>query len=128
MAELNHTIVPCSDKMRSSAFLADILGLPPAERHPVFMIVRLANGVSLDFDQVEGGIVSQHYAFLVSDEEFDASLARVRARDLAYWADPGRTKPNEIARLRGARGFYFDDPDGHFLELMTRMHEGEEDI
>lgn len=128
MAELNHLIIHCSDKMRSSAFLTGILGLPPAERHPVFMIVRLANGVSLDFDQVEGDIVPQHYAFLVGDEEFDAGLARVRALGLAYWADPGRTRQGEIAHRGGARGFYFEDPDGHFLELMTRMHEGKEDI
>lgn len=123
MAELNHTIVRCRDKAKSAAFLTDILALPPADHHPVFRIVRLANGVSLDFEDVGGEIVPQHYAFLLSDAEFDAAFAKIGAQGLAYWADPLREKPGEVAHLRGARAVYFQDPDGHYLELMTRMTE-----
>ena len=65
MAELNHTIVWCSDKQRSAALLTDILGLPPARPFFHFLVVDLKNGVSLDFYQKEGAVSTQHYAFLV---------------------------------------------------------------
>ncbi len=118
---LNHTIVWCRDKQRSSAFLTDILGLPPASPMFRFMVVPLANGVSLDFCEQEGPIASQHYAFHVSEAEFDHGFARIKALGLPYWVDPGQTQPGQINRRFGGRGLYFDDPDGHSLELMTRI-------
>lgn len=129
MAELNHTIVLCRDKMRSSAFLTGILGLPPAKPFFHFMVVELANGVSLDFtEKAEGPIASQHYAFLVSDAEFDAGLARVREQGLTIWPGPTRERPGEINHHWGGRGFYFESPDGHFLELITRPYGSEEEL
>jgi len=118
-AQLNHTIVWCSDNRRSSAFLADMLGLPPPEPLFNFMVVALGNGVSLDFMQKDGPIAMQHYAFLVDDATFDRGFARIQELDLPFWADPARQRPGEINRNDGGRGVYFPDPDGHFLEMLT---------
>jgi catechol 2,3-dioxygenase-like lactoylglutathione lyase family enzyme len=125
LAELNHTIVWCSDKKRSSEFLTDILGLPPARTFFHFLVVDLANGVSLDFYQKEGSVAQQHYAFLVGEGEFDASFERIKERGLDYWADPARTQPGQINSHFGGRGVYFADPDNHLLELITRPYGSE---
>ena len=122
--ELNHIIVWCRDKMRSSAFLADILGRPEPRPFMHFMVVDLDNGVSLDFMQKDGAVSPQHYAFLVGEEEFDAVLARIRNQGLKHWADPARSQPDEINHHFGGRGVYFADPDGHLLEAITRPYEG----
>lgn len=122
MAELNHTIVWCSDKERSSTFLTQVLGLPPARRLLHFLVVELSNGVSLDYFQKEGAIAPQHYAFLVSDEEFDSAFERIAAGAIDYWADPGRTQPGQINRHWGGRGVYFADPDNHLMELITKPY------
>jgi catechol 2,3-dioxygenase-like lactoylglutathione lyase family enzyme len=122
--ELNHSIIWCSDKARSSAFMTDILGLPPARTFHHFLVVDLDNRVSLDFYQKEGPVAAQHYAFLVGEAEFDAAFLRIEARSLTYWADPARTKPGEINDHDGGRGVYFEDPDGHLLELITRPYGG----
>lgn len=128
MPHLDHTIVWCSDKVRSSTFLADVLGLAPPERFLHFMVVRLANGVSLDFMAKEGKVAPQHYAFRVDDAEFDAGFARIKAAGLEHWADPARTKPGEINTHFGGRGVYFADPDNHLLELITRPYGSEDDL
>lgn len=120
--ELNHTIVWCSDKARSSAFLTDMLGLPPAKPFYHFLVVELDNQVSLDFFQKEGAVSRQHYAFLVGEAEFDAAFARIQGRGLTYWADPARTRPGEVNDHDGGRGVYFEDPDGHLLEIITRPY------
>jgi catechol 2,3-dioxygenase-like lactoylglutathione lyase family enzyme len=120
--QLNHTIVWCRDKVRSAAFLAEILGRPSPVQFGPFRVVELDNGVSLDFHEASGTIAPQHYAFLVSEEGFDAMFARIRARALSYWADPGKSQRNQINRNDGGRGVYFDDPDGHLLELITRPY------
>lgn len=122
--ELNHTIIWSSDPKASAAFLADVLGRPAPQRFMHFEVVPLDNGVSLDFAQGEAPISGQHYAFLVSDAEFDATFARIRGRGLAFWADPARTKPGEINTLFGGRGVYFPDPSGHLLEIITRPYGG----
>lgn len=122
--QLNHTIVWCRDREKSAGFLTSILGLPAAAEFGPFLVVQTANDVSLDFRQRDGEIARQHYAFLVSEDEFDAIFARIEARRLAYWADPGRQQPGEINRNDGGRGLYFDDPDGHILEIITRPYGG----
>lgn len=127
-AQLNHTIVWCTDKHRSSAFMAEMLGLPDPVPFLHFMVIPLENGVSMDFMEKPAPIAPQHYAFLVSDEEFDAGFARIREKGLSYWADPARSKPGEINRHWGGRGVYFEDPDGHFLELITKPYGSEEDL
>ncbi|HEX4182551.1 MAG TPA: hypothetical protein VHY34_04770, partial [Caulobacteraceae bacterium] len=87
-----------------------------------FDVVDLDNGVSLDFGQREGEVAPQHYAFLISEQDFDAVLARIHERKLDHWADPARRRPREINRNDGGRGVYFPDPDGHFLEVLTRPY------
>ncbi len=119
---LNHTIVHARDSHLSAAFLADILGLPPPTRFGPFVVVEVDNGVSLDFLDTDAPIASQHYAFLISEVEFDQVFDRIRGRGLPYWADPGRSRPGEINHGDGGRGMYFDDPDGHFLEVLTRPY------
>ena len=120
--QLNHTIVACRDQQRSAAFLTEILGLPSATRFAHFLVVDADNGVSLDFSETSREITAQHYAFLVGEEEFDASFGRIREQGLTYWADPGRTRPGEVNHNDGGRGLYFEDPDGHLLEIITRPY------
>ena len=124
--ELNHTIVWCHDKIASSTFLTQILGCAPAKPFMHFSVVALDNGVSLDFMETEGDIATQHYAFLVSESEFDAVLGRLRAQGLDHWADPSRTLPGAINHHFGGRGVYFTDPNGHLLEAITRPYGSED--
>jgi catechol 2,3-dioxygenase-like lactoylglutathione lyase family enzyme len=123
-AQLNHTIVWCRDKKRSSAFLVRILGCAPAVPFYHFMVVQLANNVSLDFMETGGSIAVQHYAFLIDESEFDATFSRIRAEGLSYWADPAKSRPNEINHNDGGRGVYFEDRDGHMLEVITHPYGG----
>lgn len=122
MTELNHTIVWCRDRHRSATFLAEILDRPAPKEFGPFLVVEMDNGVSLDFMEKEGDIASQHYAFLINEQEFDGVLQRVRARGISHWADPGRSRANRINRNDGGRGFYFEDPNGHFLEVLTQPY------
>lgn len=120
-ARLNHTIVWCRDQQKSAAFLTEILALPPPRRFFGFLVVELANDVSVDYmaaDESET-IALQHLAFLVDEDEFDGALARVRERTKEIWADPAKTQPGRINHHFGGRGVYFDDPDGHLLEIIT---------
>lgn len=122
MAELNHTIVQCRKPLRSAAFLAEMLGRPEPKRLGPFLVIEMDNLVSLDFLATDEPIASRHYAFLISEPMLDVVLARVRARGLSYWPDPGKSRLNEINYNDGGRGFYFDDPDGHLLEVLTRPY------
>lgn len=118
--ELNHTIVPATDKRRSADFLAAILGLPAGIEAGPFVQLQLANGVTLDYMNRPGPIPSGHYAFLVGDDEFDAAFDRIRRDGLDHWADPEHHRPGEINTRWGGRGVYFADPDGHNMEILTR--------
>jgi catechol 2,3-dioxygenase-like lactoylglutathione lyase family enzyme len=118
----NHTIVSARDSKRSAIFLAEILDLPGPTRWGPFEVVRTDNEANIDFMNVDGEITTQHYAFLVSESEFDAIFGRVRARGLDYWADPAQSRQGEINHHDDGRGFYFEDPDGHLLEIITRPY------
>ena len=120
--QLNHTIVWCRDKQKSATFLTQILGRPTPTRFGPFLVVEVDNGASLDFHETDGKIAPQHYAFLVGEDDFDDIFGRMRDRGLEHWADPGRTQPGEINRNDGGRGVYFEDPDGHLLEILTRPY------
>ena len=120
--ELNHTIVHATDREASARFMAEVFGLGEPQAFGPFLVVGTANGVSLDYVQTAGPVSPQHYAFLVSEPEFDAIFGRVKARGLAYWADPMRTRPGEINHRDGGRGVYFPDPSAHFLEIITRPY------
>ncbi|AKJ31907.1 VOC family protein [Caldimonas brevitalea] len=120
--QLNHTIVPARDPRSSAAFLAEMLGLPAPVPYGPFYGVQLDNGVTLDYRQVNGEVHWQHLAFLVSEAEFDQIFSRIRARGLSYWADPGHRHAGSINHHDGGRGLYWDDPDGHTLEIITRPY------
>ena len=122
--QLDHTIVHARDKQRSARLLAELLGLPNPAPYGPFVVVETANGVSLDFADDDGTILPQHYAFLVTEEEFDQIFARIRAAGLEYWADPFHQRPGRINTNDGGRGLYWSDPDGHSLEIITRPYGG----
>ncbi len=120
--QLNHTIVACRDQRRSAEFLAGILGLPVPARFGRFLVVSTDNGVSLDYAEAQGTVTTQHYAFLIGEDDFDVIFGRIRERGVSYWADPARSRPGEINRNDGGRGVYFADPDGHLMEILTRPY------
>lgn len=120
--ELNHTIVHARDAAASAQFMADILGLAPPRRFGPFIVVDAANGVSLDFLSTDEPFIVEHYAFLVSEAEFDEIFARMQAHALDYWADPRLARKGEINSNDGGRGLYFKDPAGHYLEIITRPY------
>ena len=118
--QLNHTIVAARDKAASARFLSEVLGLPEPVPFGPFLTVATSNDVTLDFLEVpDSEIASQHYAFLVTEEEFDEIFGRITDRGLSYWADPHHAEPGRINTRDGGRGVYFDDPDGHKLEILT---------
>src|ERR1700704_226653 len=108
--ELNHTIVWARDKAASAQFLAGILGLPVGAPTGPFVPVQLGNGVTLDYGDAST-VASQHYAFLVGDDEFDTAVARIRSAGIEYFADPFHARTGEINHHNGGRGMYFVDPD-----------------
>jgi catechol 2,3-dioxygenase-like lactoylglutathione lyase family enzyme len=118
---LNHTIVHARDPAATARFLTEILGLPPAKKFGHFTVVQVGE-TSLDFLPTDERISSRHFAFLVEEDEFDAIFERLRARGLPYWADPFHREPGRINHWDDGRGLYFDDPDGHNLEIITRPY------
>ncbi|MER5714938.1 VOC family protein [Streptomyces sp. NPDC002132] len=123
LPQLNHTAVYASDRRLSAEFLAAILGVPVGAPFGPFLPVDLGNGVTLDYYELrDEPIQSQHYAFLVPDEQFDTMIARLEAVGVTYYADPRHTEPGRVNSLFGGRGAYFADPDGHNMEIMTRPY------
>ncbi|MET9579902.1 VOC family protein [Streptomyces sp. DT199] len=123
IAHLNHTAVYASDRRLSAEFLAAVLGLEVGVPFGPFLPVDLGNGVTLDYyEMTDEPIQSQHYAFLVPDERFDGMIDRLEALGVTYYADPNHTRPGRVNDLFGGRGAYFDDPDGHNMEIMTRPY------
>jgi hypothetical protein len=120
--KLNHTIVHARDKHASAAFMSELFSLPAAKPFGPFLCIEVANEVTLDFIETDKPFDPQHYAFLVSEQEFDAIFGRIQARDMAYWADPGKARKGAINRHDGGRGVYFEDPSGNFLEIITRPY------
>ena len=124
--KLNHTIVHSKDPRVSAEFLSQLFGLPAPRPFGPFLDVEVANEVTLAFlDAGDMKVQTQHYAFLVSEAEFDQIFGRIRERGLLYWADPGKSRKGEVNRHYGGRGVYFDDPSGHLLEIITRPYGSE---
>jgi catechol 2,3-dioxygenase-like lactoylglutathione lyase family enzyme len=129
---LDHTIVPARDKLASAAFFAELFGLTVRTGH--FAQVQVNESLTLDFaDEAEpwGGPGfdprtgrSHHYAFHVGEDEFEAIFGRVKARGIPYGSEPHRHTDGRINTRRGGRGFYFEDPNGHLLEIMTVPETG----
>jgi catechol 2,3-dioxygenase-like lactoylglutathione lyase family enzyme len=119
---LNHTIVMAKDARASAEFLAEVMGLASPVEFGPFLVVRTDGDTALDFMETWDEVVSQHYAFLVDEDDFDAIFGRIRERGLTYWSDPGHRSEGRINTHDGGRGVYFDDPDGHALEIITRPY------
>jgi catechol 2,3-dioxygenase-like lactoylglutathione lyase family enzyme len=122
MPRLDHTIVHSTDRFASARFMAGLLDAPEPKAFGPFAVLKLDNGVALDYAEhvAEGRqFVPTHYAFLVTEDEFDAILGRIQAQGLPYWADPRHHEPQTVNRLDGGRGVYIDDPDGHSMEFLT---------
>lgn len=117
---LNHTIVPARDKELSARFFAEVFGLAYEGPAGHFSPVRVNKTLTFDFDNTQS-FESHHYAFHVSDQEFDEILQRVKDKGLVYGSDPWHLDDRGLNDWQGGRGFYFRDPDGHLLELMTRV-------
>jgi catechol 2,3-dioxygenase-like lactoylglutathione lyase family enzyme len=122
--ELNHTIIWCRDKEHSASFLTEVLGRPAAGDWGPFKVVELDNNVSVDYHDTDGEIAPQHYAFLITEADFDAVESRLDAKQISHYANAGCTEPG-INRNDGGRGTYFRDPDGHVLEVITRPYGAE---
>jgi catechol 2,3-dioxygenase-like lactoylglutathione lyase family enzyme len=122
MPVLDHTIVAARDHLEAATFMTTILGLPEPVTLGPFALVLVGQATTLDFVTVDGPIEPQHYAFSVTEAEFDEIFARIRDRALRYWADPFRQEPDRINTWDGGRGVYFDDPNGHLLEIITRPY------
>ena len=124
--QLDHTIVPAKDKKASAEFFAEIFGLTVTPGHGYFTQVRVNETLTLDFsdDSEIGGGFGHHYAFHVSDAEFDAIFGRVKAKGIAYGSGPDSHTNGRINHRRGGRGVYFEDPSGHLLEVMTVPETG----
>ena len=120
--KLNHTIIQAKNAEESAKFLAEILGLASPTSFGPFIVVKTENEVSLDFRTTSDEIKPRHFAFIVSEAEFDEIFNRITQKQLMYWADPSRTKPQKINNNDGGRGCYFLDPNGHFLEIITRPY------
>ncbi|MEU9554909.1 VOC family protein [Streptomyces fumanus] len=123
--DLNHTIVHSRDNRESAEFFTGLLGLEITAEWGPFIAVELNNGVTLDFATVPAdSITPQHYAFLVSEEEFDAAYEQISRRGIEHYADPHRKHPGAINHNDGGRGVYFMDPSGHAMELITVPYGG----
>ncbi|HEY6247550.1 MAG TPA: VOC family protein [Pyrinomonadaceae bacterium] len=120
--KLNHLIVHSRNKKVSADFLSDILGLPEPTKFGFFLTVQLDNEVTLDFIETEDNFLRTHYAFLVSEVAFDEIFSRIRERQLPFWADPYHRQEHQINKNDDGRGLYFEDPDGHNLEIITRPY------
>ncbi|MFE1595747.1 VOC family protein [Nocardia sp. NPDC058705] len=125
--QFNHTIVGCHDNRETAEFWADILGLDIGKQWGPFIPISLDHGAAFDFAKVPpfvSEIQPQHYAFLISEAEFDTAYAKIQRYKLDHWADPQQHGVNEINHHDGGRGVYFLDPNGHFLELITVPYGG----
>jgi len=120
----NHTIVAARDKRESAEFVSELFGMPRPASLGRFVVVALEHGATLDYMDAADGeqIHPQHYAFLVSEGDFDAIYGKITSRGLEHWADPSGHRPGEINTNDGGRGVYFRDPAGHFLEILTRPY------
>jgi catechol 2,3-dioxygenase-like lactoylglutathione lyase family enzyme len=121
---LDHTIVPANDKIASAEFFAAIFGLTVKPGQGYFAQVQLNESLTFDFSDEPAPAESHHYAFHVSEAEFEAILSRVKARGLPYGSEPHSHTDGRINTRRGGRGFYFEDPNGHLLEVMTVRETG----
>ena len=123
MIQLDHLIVPSKDRVVSARFLAELLGVPWSESGVgPFSPVYVSDNLTLDFDQHEDGFPILHFCFRVSDVEFDAIFARIKAAGLAYRSNPHGPVDHQINTAHGGRIVYWAEPDGHVWEMLTESY------
>ena len=115
---LDHTIVPSKDKEAAAKFFARIFGLRYDGAVSHFAPVQVNDTLTLDFDNAES-FGRHHYAFKVSEAEFDAIFGRIEAEGIVYGSGPRSSEDMQINTRNGGRGLYFRDLDGHLLEILT---------
>lgn len=120
--QFNHLLIFAHDKHESATFLTQLFGLADPTPAGYFLAVDMANGVTLHYGEPGVDFLSQHYAFLVSDAEFDVIYGRIVTQGITHWADPREQHPGEINHNHGGRGVYFRDPSGHGLEILTQPY------
>jgi len=115
---LNHTIVPAHDHVASARFYEHIFGFEFVKEWGHFAVVNVNSTLTLDFCNRET-FSSIHYAFKVSDEQFDLIFGRIQDNGIAYGSEPYDLENGQINHKYGGRGVYFKDPNGHVLEIIT---------
>ena len=122
MPVLNHHIVSALDAEATALYYTHILGFGPAVKLGEFAVLKVSVDTTLDFIRADGEFDRQHYAFLVTETEFDEIFGRIRDRGIPYWSDPVHKEPDQINAWDDGRGVYFNDPNGHRLEIITRPY------
>jgi catechol 2,3-dioxygenase-like lactoylglutathione lyase family enzyme len=118
--QLDHFIVPCRDQAASAKRLAELLGVPWAEKGAgPFSPVYVNEGLTLDFIQTDETFAIHHYAFRVSESEFDTIFGRIRAAGIPYRSQPHGAMDMKINAEHGGRIVYWEDPAGHYWEILT---------
>ena len=120
--EFNHTLVHAKDTWAAAREVGHLLGLAEPSSYGPFAVLQFDNGTTLDFIEDTGEIKAQHYAFLVGEDDFDAIGDRLKEQGHQWWADPHQRRPQEINHDDGGRGLYWQGPDGHLLEIITRPY------
>lgn len=115
---LDHVIVPSRSPVASAEVFAGILGVAWEAKVGHFTPVYVNETLTLDFDEA-AGFQRHHYCFHVSDEEFDAIFARVRAAGIKYRSTPKGGDDLQLNTRLGGRNFYWNDDDGHVWEVLT---------
>jgi hypothetical protein len=120
--EFNHLIIFAKDKQGSALFLAELFGLPEPVTSGFFTAVEFSNNVTFQYAEFAQEFTVQHYAFLVSESNFDSILNKISERKIEFWADPRKQMPNQFNTNHGGRGLYFLDPSGHGMEIITQPY------
>ena len=118
---LNHTIVRANEKWASAEFFARIMGLEVERNSPThFAPVKVNDNLFFDFDDGRDPVTHEHYAFHVTDEEFDDIFGRVKDEGLSYGSEPFAQDNMQVYDMWGGRGIYFHELNGHSIEIFTR--------
>lgn len=117
--KLNHTIVPAHDRAKAALEFAALFGLNISESGNHFTPVQINDDLALLFDDKDV-ICPNHYAFLVTDIEFDEILGRIKSNHINFGSTPWTSEDKLLNDWNAGRGFYFKNTDGHLIELMTR--------
>lgn len=123
--ELDHLIIPSSDRVAAARLIAGLFDAPWAAQGPIgpFSPVWLNSGLTLDFDEWVEPVPRLHYCFRVEPEAFDVILDRIRAAGIAFRSLPHGPDDHAVNPAFGGRLVYWSEPDGHVWEMLTVSYE-----